>query len=207
MGAMPIGDTERFGEIMSNPVPEAPPAQPVAPEPAAPATPAAPPATGELGDGGLKALQAERARAAKAESDLKALQQQIDDSKKTAEQKAADDIAAAQNAAKEASALAARYQVIADKGGDLKFADYLTGSTRDELEAAYDKLMALIPQAPEAPPAPPVGPTVPGQQPGGAPAPAQITRSDLDALAAAGKDGEINRLRREGRLSHLLGGQ
>ena len=63
--------------------------------------------------------------------------------------------------------------------------------------------MAIIPKAPEAPPALPVGPTVPGQQPGGSTPAAQITQSDLDALAAAGKYEEINRLRREGRLSHL----
>lgn len=194
--------TERFGEIVSTPVPEAPPAQPVAPE----SPPAATPEAGgqPLGDGGLKALQAERARAAKAEADFKALQQQIEDSKKTAEQKAADDIAAARAEASQAAARALRYEVAAAKGLDLALAARLTGSTKEELEADADALMTLIPKAPAAaPPAPPVGPTVPGQQPGGAQTPAAITQSDLDALGAAGKYEEINRLRREGRLSHL----
>ena len=40
-------------------------------------------------------------------------------------------------------------------------------------------------------------------KPGSPQTPAQVTQSDLDALGAAGKYDEINRLRREGRLSHL----
>ena len=190
---------------MSTAIPEAPPAQPTPPTPAPPAVePTAPPEGAPLGDAGLKALQAERTRAAKAEADLKALQQKIEDSQKTAEQKAADAITAATATAAQAEARALRYEVAAAKGLDLALAARLTGSTKEELEADADTLMALIPpKAPEAPPAPPVGPTVPGQQPGGVNPPAQVTQSDLDALAAAGKYDEINRMRREGRLSHL----
>jgi hypothetical protein len=156
----------------------------------------------QLGDAGIKALQAERARAAKAEADLKALQQEIADSQKSAEQKAADALAAANAQAAEAAARALRYEVAAEKGLDLALAARLTGSSREELAADADALMSLIPKAPEAP-TPPTGPTVPGQQPGGAQTPALVTQSDLDALGAAGKYDEINRLRREGRLSHL----
>lgn len=135
---------------------------------------------------------------------LRTREQEIEDSKKSAEQKAADALAAAQSSATEAAAKALRYEVAAEKGLDLALAARLTGSTKEELEADADALMTLIPKAPEAaPPAPPNGPTVPGQQPGGAQTPALVTRSDLDALAAAGKHDEINRLRREGRLSHL----
>ena len=185
---------------MSTAIPEAPPAQPTPPTPAPPAVePTATPEGAPLGDAGLKALQAERTRAAKAESDLKALQQQIEDSQKTAEQKAAEASADATSARLEAL----RYKVAAEKGLTLSLAARLTGSTKEELEADADTLMALIPKAPEAPPALPVGPTVPGQQPGGSTPAAQVTQSDLDALAAAGKYEEINRLRREGRLSHL----
>ena len=189
---------------MSTAIPEAPPAQPTPPTPAPPAVePTATPEGAPLGDAGLKALQAERTRAAKAESDLKALQQQIEDSQKTAEQKAADAITAATATAAQAESRALRYEVAAAKGLDLALAARLTGSTKEELEADADTLMALIPKAPEAPLALPVGPTVPGQQPGGSTPAAQVTQSDLDALAAAGKYEEINRLRREGRLSHL----
>lgn len=185
---------------MSNP--EAPPAD-AAPE-TPPTAPPTEPAEPDLGDAGKKAIQAERARAAKAEADLKALKQQVEDSQKTAEQKAADALSAAQSAANEAASKALRYEVAAAKGLDLALAARLTGSTVEELEADADALMALIPKAPDAaPPPPPNGPTVPGQQPGGSQSAALVTQSDLDALGAAGKYEEINRLRREGRLSHL----
>lgn len=129
---------------------------------------------------------------------------EIEEANKTAEQKAAERLAAAEKAAQESTAEALRYKVAAAKGLDLALAARLTGSTKEELEADADTLMALIPKAPDAtPPAPPTGPTVPGQQPGGAQIPALITQSDLDALGAAGKYADINRLRREGRLSHL----
>lgn len=187
-----------------------PPATPT-PPPASqtPPVPTPPPATGDtapdqLGEGGKKALEAERAARAKAEADLKAYKQEIEDSKKTAEQKAADDLAAATATASAEAAKALRYEVAAEKGLDLALAARLTGSTREDLEADADKLMALIPKPdPAAPPAPPNGPTVPGLQPGSPPTSALITQADLDALGAAGKSDEINRLRREGRLSHL----
>lgn len=183
----------------------APPAPPPGEQPpAAPPAPSAVEHEQPLGDGGVKALQAERARAAKAEADLKAYRQEIEDSKKSAEQKAQEALTAARAQANEAATRALRYEVAAAKGLDLALAARLSGSTKEELEADADALMALIPKAPETtPPAPPTGPTVPGQQPGGAQTPALVTQADLDALAAAGKYDQINKLRREGRLSHL----
>lgn len=154
-----------------------------------------------LGDGGQKALKAERDARKQAEDALKALRKEIEDSQKSAEQKAADDIAAARAEAANASAAALRYEIAAEKGLDLALAGRLTGSTKEELEADAEKLMALIPKAHKADT--PNGPTVPGQQPGGPQTPALITQSDLDALGADGKFEEINRLRREGRLTHL----
>jgi hypothetical protein len=55
---------------------------------------------------------------------------------------------------------------------------------------------------------PPAGPTVPGQQPGspgigGNGTGALVTQEDVDRLGAAGDYAEVNRLRREGRLTHL----
>lgn len=134
---------------------------------------------------------------------LKTHQQQLEDSKKSAEQRSAEALTKAEAAAQEAATKALRYEVAAEKGIDLAFASRLTGSTKEELEADADALMALIPKAPEAASEPPAGPTVPGQQPGGTQSSAQVTTADLDALAKEGKYDEINRLRREGRLSHL----
>lgn len=194
---------------MSTPTtpPATPPADP-APTTAVTDAPAStepvPASTEPLGDAGKKALQIERDARKKAEDDFKALQQQIADSQKTAEQKAADALAAAQASANEAANRAMRYEVAAEKGLDLALAARLSGSTKEELEADAVALMSLIPKAPEASaPVPPAGPTVPGQQPGGAQTPALVTQADLDALGKAGKHEEINRLRREGRLSHL----
>ena len=181
------------------PTPPVIPATP--PTPAPPATPTSPADDEPLGAGGIKALNAERDARAAAEKALADMRKEIEDGKKSTEQKAADDLAAATRARDEAATRALRYEVAADKGLDLKFAARLTGSTKEELEADADALMALIPN-PTAPPVP-AGPTVPAQQPGGTAGVALVTQSDLDALAAAGKTDEINRLRREGRLTHL----
>ena len=187
---------------MSTPIVDPAPAAP-APTPTPPAAqPDTPPAAPPAQDGTDWKAEArkweERAKANKAELD--AHQQQIADSQKTAEQKAAD--AAADAAAAKLEAL--RWQVAATKGLDPILATRLTGSSKEELEADADALMALIPpKAPEAPFVLPAGPTVPGQQPGGTNPPAVVTQADLDALAAEGKYDEINRLRREGRLTHL----
>lgn len=130
---------------------------------------------------------------------------EIEESKKSAEQKASEALVAAQSTATEAAAKAMRYEVAAEtEGFPMALAARLVGSTAEELQADAARLMALIPKAPEATaPVPPAGPTVPGQQPGGAQTPALVTEADLEALGAAGKHDEINRLRREGRLSHL----
>lgn len=110
-----------------------------------PPAPPAPPATDEkLGESGIKALQAERDARKAAEDQLKALRQQIEDASKTAEQKAADDLAAARKAATESAARALRYEVAASKGLDLKLAPRLTGTTQEELEADADALKALL---------------------------------------------------------------
>ncbi|MCL1871010.1 MAG: hypothetical protein FWF90_11435 [Promicromonosporaceae bacterium] len=123
-------------------------------DPAAGDPPAGPEAKEDepLGEGGKKALAAERAARTQAEKDLADLRKQIDDSKKTAEQKAADDLAAAQKAATDSAAKALRYEVAAAKGLDLKLASRLTGATQAELEADADQLKALIgEQKPSAP--------------------------------------------------------
>ena len=163
-------------DLSPAPVPAPPVADPAdgTETPSAPgATPPAPPAPTDgdepLGDGGKKALVAERARAAKAEADLAALRKEIEDSKKTAEQRAADDLKAAQDAAAKATATALRYEVAAEAGIPLALASRLTGSTREEIEADAVNLKALIP-AGATPPAPRPQPDPgqgarPGEQP------------------------------------------
>ena len=121
---------------------------PAAPKPAAPEPTTGDQSTAEdepLREPGKRALEAERAAREKAERDLAALQQQIEDSKKTAEQKAADDLEAARKEAAENAAKALRYEVAAAKGLDLALASRLTGATREELEADADVLKGLIP--------------------------------------------------------------
>lgn len=141
--------------FMTAPTTDAP--TPGAPAPAAPAVPATPAAvepakaTEPLGAPGLKALQDERDARAAAEKALADLTKQIEDSKKTAEQKTADDLAAAQRDAADASLRALRYEVAAEKGLDLKLAGRLNGSTKDELAADAEALKTLIPAGPTGP--------------------------------------------------------
>ncbi|AEI11824.1 hypothetical protein [Cellulomonas gilvus] len=120
-----------------------------------PATPAPAPSTDDgvpsdsgdepLGEPGKKALVAEREARAKAEADLAQLRKEIEDSKKSAEQRAADDLAQAQRDAAAADLRALRYEVAAAKGLDLQLAPRLTGATKAELEADAEALKALIP--------------------------------------------------------------
>lgn len=145
------------------------PVTPAAPTPQPP-TPTAPPAGEQpkgdedepLGPAGKKALIAERERAEAAERELAALRREIEDGKKTAEQRAAEEREALQRAAAENAAKALRYEVAAEKGLDLKLAPRLTGTTREELEADAEALMALIPRAEPTPePTPTPGQPVP----------------------------------------------
>lgn len=107
--------------------------------------PAAEPGEDEpLKEPGLKALQAERDARAKAESDLAELRKQIEDANKTAEQKAADALKAAEATAAQNAAKALRYEVAAEKGLDLKLASRLTGTTKAEMEADADALKELV---------------------------------------------------------------
>lgn len=118
---------------------------PPAPVPADPPKPTDPPKPGDqLGEPGLKALQAERDARADAEKALADLTKEIEDGKKSAEQKAAEALAAAQRDAADAALKALRYEAAATKGIDLKLASRLTGTTKAELEADADVLKSLI---------------------------------------------------------------
>lgn len=189
---------------MSTPAPEA--ATPPAPKPALPAAPTAPPTTPPadepLGDGGKKALDAEREARRQADKALADLRKEIEDSKKTAEQKASDALNAAQRTADENAARALRYEVAAAKGLDLSLAARLSGTTKEELEADADSLMELIPKATAQPETPPLAPTVPGEgtPPGGGVA-SQLTENDISSMTPE----QVNAARRAGRLNTLMG--
>lgn len=154
---------------MSTPIP-GPTPTPAAPKPTPPATPPAAPAPQgtpaseeALREPGRKALDAEREARATAEKALADLRKEIEDAQKTAEQKAADDLKAAQSDSATNAAKALRYEVAADKGLDLKLAARLSGTSREEIEADAEELMKLIPKT-EQPattaPAPQPVPTV-----------------------------------------------
>lgn len=76
----------------------------------------------------------------------------------------------------------------------------LRGSTREDLEAHADQLLALIPAVPAVPSADGLGKV--GEPIGGA---KQLTQSDLDRMSAAGDSDGIEKARVEGRFNTLLG--
>lgn len=118
------------------------------------------PATGDptpptdLGDAGKKALEAERKARRDAEAQLKNLQdelQAIKDRDKSDGEKLAEKLAAAEKRAADAEAQALRLEVAAEKGVKPR---WLTGTTREELEAAAEEYLADHPPATGDKPAP-----------------------------------------------------
>ena len=136
--------------------------------PATPEPPAAPPAAtapvkpaditdeawAALADPGKRAIVAERQRADTEKQRADALQKQIDDAGKTAEQKAADELKAANLRGDTAELKALKYEIAAEKGIDLKLAPRLTGATRAELEADAENLKGLLGAKPNSNPKP-----------------------------------------------------
>lgn len=107
-----------------------------------------------LGEGGIKALQAERDARKQAEKERDDLLKQIDDSKKTAEQKAADDLKAARDESASNALKALKYEVAAEKEIPLRFASRLTGTSKEELLADADQLKEFVADAKPTTPRP-----------------------------------------------------
>jgi len=107
-----------------------------------------------LGDPGKRALVAEREAREHAVANAAALQKQIDDSKKTAEQKAADDLAAANKRAEVAEIQAAKFTAAANAGLPLNLAPRLVGSTAEELAADAENLKTQVGATPAGTPTP-----------------------------------------------------
>lgn len=144
----------------------------------------APAAEETLNEGGVKALRAERDARKAADARVKDLEAQVAAlSVSLAEAKAAGSAAADQAAAQvaELQAKLARANVIHTMHVPDALADFLQGSTAEELTASAEKLLAAIPApapASDAAPAPLAMRPDPSQ--GGAPEPA----TTVDALTA-----------------------
>lgn len=98
-----------------------------------------------LGDAGKKALDAERAARRKAEKELGELKTQVqslEDAGKSEVDKLRSQVASLTKDAEAATAKADRMEVAAAKGLTLAQARRLVGSTKDELEADADELLA-----------------------------------------------------------------
>lgn len=174
-------------------------------DPAPAQTPPDAPATGgqqgdpnALGDAGKRALQAEREARQKAESRAAALEKQIADANKTAEEKAADALRDAQALAQTNAAKALRYEVAAELGVPLAMAARLVGNTREEIAADAAVLLAQIPVATT----PPTGgaPAAPLDQGARTTPPGQLSREELAKLSPA----ELLEAAKQGRLTQLL---
>lgn len=108
----------------------------------------------EMGDPGKKALQEERQKARAAERELKAAQarlKEFEDRDKSEAEKTAERLSAADKRAAEAEQKAIRLEVAYAKGLTPAQAKRLVGSSREELEADADDILATFPTAPAAP--------------------------------------------------------
>lgn len=104
-----------------------------------------------LGEGGLKALNSERDARKVAEQKVKELEKQITDSKKSAEELAAENLETEKSGRLAAEARALKYEVAAEQGLELKLASRLSGTTRDELVADAKALKELVGAMPSTP--------------------------------------------------------
>lgn len=110
------------------------------------------PATGDdpddkpdMGDAGKKALAAERAARREAEkraAEVEARLKELEDKDKSDSQKLTDRLATAEKRAETAESRVLRLEVAMDKGLSAVMARRITGSTKEELEADADELLA-----------------------------------------------------------------
>lgn len=85
-----------------------------------------------------------RAKAAKADSDAATKWREYEASLKPVQERLAEELAQAKAEASEASLKLTRYEIASQKGVPSEAVELLTGSTREELELAADKLLSLI---------------------------------------------------------------
>jgi hypothetical protein len=121
---------------------------------------------------------------------------EYEQSQKSEHEKLAETLASAQATASEATAKLTRYEVASQKGIPAEALDLLTGSTREELESAAEKLLSLIANQSK--------PALKPDTNQGQPAPqnvGQLTKEDLATMTPV----EIMKARSEGRLNEVLG--
>lgn len=130
--------------------PAVPPAAPPATPPAAPAAPAGETPTDPADNDAAKwkALSRQNEARAKENADKAKLWDEYQKSQQTAAEQAAAALAEAQKTASEAQAQLLRYEVANTKGVP---ANLLVGSTKEELEASADALIAFRGQQPTNP--------------------------------------------------------
>lgn len=123
---------------------------------------------------------------------------EYESSQKSEHEKLAEELARYKAEASEASAKLTRYEVASQKGIPAEALDLLSGATREDLEAAAEKLLALIANQSK-----PKTPQPDANQ--GKPVPngvGQITsKEELTTMSPA----EIMKAKAEGRLDELLG--
>lgn len=167
------------------PTPEAAPAAPAAPSPEDVAAQADNP------DAVKRALQAERdaAKAAKKEADeLRARVQEFEDRDKSDLDKAASRAERAEAAASEATAKLLRLEVALDKKVPSDLVEFLTGSTKEELEAKADTLLKHVKTDDDGGATPPAGSFDGGARP------PQPTKSVDEQIVEATAKGEWDRV-------------
>ena len=119
-------------------------------------------------------------------------------SQKSEHEKLAEELARAKAEASEASAKLTRYEVASQKGIPAEALDLLAGATRDELEAAAEKLLALIANQSK-----PKTPQPDANQ--GKPVPTGVGQITSKEELATMSPAEIMKAKAEGRLDELLG--
>lgn len=104
----------------------------------------------QLGTGGKKALDAERKARRDAEAKLKELEplakaaQEKAEAEKSELTKATEALTAERDARTKAEVALLRYTVAADKGVPTKLAQFLAGTTKEDIEASADTLLTEI---------------------------------------------------------------
>lgn len=104
----------------------------------------------ELGEGGLKALQAERARTKELEARLKDLEplaakaREAEEANKSELQKASEQIGTLEGRAVTAETKLLRHEIADAKGLPAEAKSLLSGTTKEEIEASADALLALL---------------------------------------------------------------
>lgn len=110
-------------------------------------TPPVVPDESKLGDGGKAAIAAERQAAKDAKAALTTAQaelQKYKDAEKTAEERAADRLSAAEKVASESTRKALQYEAAAAAGLPLSAASRISGATAEEMATDATALKALI---------------------------------------------------------------